>query len=301
MSVLVATTDGYHVFTSSRQHVTNLAGHSVDALAPGPDGAWVAIVDGREVWRHSDDGTWMPLASSDVELASIHTSGGTVFVGAYGALLFRLVDDALVSVPGFDSAPGREEWHAVGPPLNVRSMTSTADGGALLANVHVGGIARSVDGGDTWRPTIRVDDDVHEVRAHPSDPSLVVAAAAVGLCTSRDAGATWAVETAGLPHTYARAVAFTDDAVLVSVSEGPFTDRSAVYHRPSSGGPLAPVGGGLPPEGLTGNVDTGCLATGRGQAALADGNGDVWWSASGIREWARLAEQVGEVRAVAIA
>ena len=34
---------------------------------------------------------------------------------------------------GLRRAPGRDEWHAVGPPLNVRSMTSTADGGALLA------------------------------------------------------------------------------------------------------------------------------------------------------------------------
>jgi hypothetical protein len=299
--VLVATSDGYHVFTSSGEHLTSLAGHSVDAFAPNTDGSWVAIVDGREVWRHAADGTWAPLAESDVELQSVQVHRGKVFVGAYDAALFVLDDDALVTVPGFESMPGRDEWHAVGPPLNVRSMTSTSDDGALLANVHVGGIARSTDGGDTWSPTIAVDDDVHEVLAHPANPSLVVAAAAVGLCTSHDGGATWSVDTAGLPHTYARAVAFTDDAVLVSVSDGPFTRRSAIYRRPLDDGRLAVVDGGLPAAGLVGNVDSGCLATGRGQAALADGSGDVWWSGSGVEAWRRLAEQVGEVRAVAIA
>ncbi len=301
MSVLVATTDGYHVFTSSGEHHTSLAGHSVDAFAPGLDGTWVAIVDGREVWRHAPDGTWTPIAESDVELQSVEVHRGTVFVGAYDAALFALDDGALVIVPGFESMPGRDEWHAVGPPLNVRSMTSTSDGGALLANVHVGGIARSTDGGETWRPTIAVDDDVHEVLAHPADPSLVAAAAAVGLCSSQDAGATWSVDTDGLPHTYARAVAFTDDAVLVSVSDGPFTERSAIYRRPLEGGRLTVVDGGLPAEGLVGNVDTGCLATGRGQAALADRAGNVWASASGLEGWSRLADALGEVRAVAVA
>ena len=58
--------------------------------------------------------------------------------------------------------PGKETWHAgtavvdgrvVGPPLGVRSMAATCDGMALIANVRVGGIPRSTDGGVTWRPT----------------------------------------------------------------------------------------------------------------------------------------------------
>jgi hypothetical protein len=301
MSVLVATSDGYHVFTSSGQHHTALPSHSVDALAPGPDGTWVAIVDRREVWQHAADGTWSPLATADVDLASVHTHRGVVHAGTYDARLLRLRDGALAPVPGFDDAPGRDEWHPVGVSLHVRSMTSTADEGAFLANVHVGGILRSTDGGDTWAPTIRVDDDVHEVRAHPTNPSVVMAAASVGLCTSADGGATWATETGGLTDTYARAVAFTDDAVLVSVSDGPFTERSMVFARPATGGELAPVEGGLPAGGLARNVDTACLATGRGQAALADGAGDVWASAQGVGAWKRLAESLGHVHAVAIA
>ena len=74
----------------------------------------------------------------------------------------------------------------MGPPLGIRSISATCDGRVLLANVHVGGIPRSLDGGASWRPTLDIDLDVHEVSAHPSRPELVAAASAQGLCISRD-------------------------------------------------------------------------------------------------------------------
>ncbi len=80
---------------------------------------------------------------------------------------------------GFDNVPGRGKWFGNGPPLGVRSLTATADGAALLAAVHVGGIPRSSDRGDTWTSTVPVMFDVHEVAAHPSMPNIVAAAAAV--------------------------------------------------------------------------------------------------------------------------
>ena len=51
---------------------------------------------------------------------------------------------------------------------------------------------------------MNVDNDVHEVLAHPDRPDIVVAAAAVGLLRSHDSGATWTIETAGLTSTYSR-------------------------------------------------------------------------------------------------
>ena len=221
MSVLVATSDGYHIFTSSGKHLTALEGRALCALAPGPDDTWIAIVDRREVWQHAADGTWSALAAADVDLSSLVTVAGVVFAGTYAAQLLRLENGHLVPVESFDRIANRDEWHQVGPALNVRSMTATCDEQVLLANVHVGGIQRSTDLGESWEPTIEVDHDVHEVRAHPTHPNVVMAAAAVGLCVSDDAGATWSVVTDGLPLTYARAVAFIDDDVLLSISDGP--------------------------------------------------------------------------------
>jgi hypothetical protein len=300
MSVLVATTDGYHIFTSKGQHLTSLEGHALTAFAPGREGSWLGVVDWHELWQHGPDGTWTALATSDAGLTWPLAVRDDVLVGTADARVLRLAGDALVSLDGFEDTPGRVEWHAVGSPLCVRSMTATADGAAILANVHVGGIPRSIDGGASWRPTIAVDDDVHQVLAHPGDPGIVVAAASVGLCRSTDAGATWASSTAGMHASYARAVTFVGDDVLVSVSDGPFTTGSAIYRAPVAGGEAQRVTGGLP-EWLAGNVDTGCLAADARQVALADGDGNVWASPADHDEWTLVAEGIPEVRAVAVA
>jgi hypothetical protein len=46
-----------------------------------------------------------------------------------------------------------------------------------------------MDGGRTWQPTMDINSGVHEVRAHPANPDVVIAAA-IGLCISRNARAT---------------------------------------------------------------------------------------------------------------
>jgi hypothetical protein len=300
MSVLVATSDGYHVFTSSGEHLTNLSSHALESLVPGPDGTWLAIVDRREVWQHGTDDAWTTLAVADTDLSSLLTIAGEVFAGTYEARLLRLEEDKLAPVESFDRISNRDEWHQVGPALNVRSMTATSDEQVLLANVHVGGIQRSTDLGQTWEPTIDVGTDVHEVRAHPSEPSLVMAAAAVGLCVSEDAGRTWSVVTDGLPTTYARAVNYCGDDVLVSISDGPWAQRGSIYRRPVAGGALERVDNGLG-DRIEGNVDTRCLAVGHDRAALADGGGTLWVSASGIDDWTVAAVGLGSVSGVAIA
>jgi hypothetical protein len=299
MSVLVGTSDGYHVFTSSGKHLTALVGHAVESLTPAENGSWLAIVDRHEIWRHAADGSWNAVTKTDAELSSLLSVSGELFAGTFEARLLQLRDDELVPVDSFDHISNRDEWHQVGPALNVRSMTATCDERTVLANVHVGGIQRSTDLGASWEPTIAVNHDVHEVRAHPSRPDVVMAAAAVGLCVSTDAGATWSVEVDGLPVTYARAINFLDDTVLISISDGPFASRSAIYRRPVDGGTLERIDGGLGDE-LAGNVDTRCLATSNGRAALADRDGSVWVSANGTDSWERLAEAVGSVSCVAL-
>ena len=104
----------------------------------------------------------------------------------------------------------------------------------LLANVHVGGIPRSTDGGVTWQPTIDIDTDVHEVCAHPIDPEIVIAAAAAGPGISHDGGATWTIEQDGLPASYCSAVAFLGRDLLVAAS----TDHFAAQ-APQLPGPYA--------------------------------------------------------------
>jgi hypothetical protein len=301
VSVLVTTTDGYHIFTSKGQHLTALGGQRVESLTPGPAGTWLAVVDRRAIWQHGADGEWTPLAKADVDLTAVVTAGSSIFAGTADARVLALSDGGVLDpLRAFETVPGRDEWHQVGSPLQVRSMTATSDGSALLVNVHVGGIPRSVDRGRTWSPTIAVDDDVHQVLAHPTRPEIVVAAASVGLCRSADGGATWTSTTDGMALTYARGVAIHGDTVLVTVSDGPRASRAAVYRASVDGGPVERVEGGLP-EWLRGNVDTRCIASDGRRAALVDGHGDVWSAPDGLDGWEQIASELRGVTAVAIA
>jgi len=300
MSVLVTTTDGYHIFTSSGKQLRSLEGHRVDGFMPAPGGTYLAVIDRSEVWSHGADGEWTPIAKSESTLTRVVAAGDAVFAGTDDARVLRLTPSGVLEpLPGFDTVAGRDEWHQVGSPLQVRTMTATCDGTAVLVNVHVGGIPRSVDGGVTWHPTLAVDDDVHQVLAHPTRPEIVAAAASVGLCRSHDGGATWTASTEGMNLTYARGVAFVGDEVVITVSEGPWASRAEVYRASVDGGPAVRVTGGL--GELHGNVDSCCIASDGTVVALADGNGDVWRSSAGFEGFERIAEGLAGVTGVTIA
>ncbi len=226
--------------------------------------------------------------------------GEVCYVGTDDARVLRVrTDGKIEQLRGFDVVEGRDKWYAgaavingqlLGPPLGIRSMTATSDGAVLLANVHVGGIPRSTDRGATWQATIDIDTDVHEVRAHPNRPDIVVAAAAVGLCTSRDGSATWEIEQEGLHASYCSAVAFMGDDVLVAASADHFAAEGGIYRRPVEGhGPLVAVGGGLP-IWIDGIADTGCISTKGSTVAIGDQKGNVYVSDDTAHSWSRHAD-----------
>jgi hypothetical protein len=299
-TVLVATwRDGLFVVAGETPD-QELGNQSVRALTPDGHGGALAVVNGRSLRRRTPDGLWSTIAITEFDLACCVPVGDVIYVGTDDARVLRVgADGALEPLRGFDAVAGRETWYAgsavingqrVGPPLGIRSITATSDGAVLLANVHVGGIPRSTDGGATWQPTITVDSDVHEVRAHPNRPGVVIAAAAIGLCISRDGGMTWDVEHEGLHAPYCSAVAFVGDDVLVSASVDPFAAQGAIYRRRVDGhDSLVGIGGGLP-AWLDGRADTGCIANGGSTVAIADGKGNLYVSADTGRSWSRRAD-----------
>jgi len=296
--VLVATwQDGLFVIGETVHH--ELRKESVRGLAPDGRGGTLAIIDGRSLRHRTPGGVWRTIATTRLDLACCMAVGGLIYVGTDDARILRVnADGAFEQLRGFDAVVGRETWYAgsavingqrVGPPLEIRSMTATADGAVLLANVHVGGIPRSTDGGVTWHPTIDVDSDVHEVRAHPTRPGVVMAAAAAGLCASSDGGRTWNVEQDGMHASYCSAVAFAGDDVLVSASEDHFAAQGAIYRRRVDGhDSLVAVSEGLP-VWTNGIVDTGCIATNGSTIALADRKGSLYVAFDAGRNWSRRA------------
>lgn len=223
-------------------------------------------------------------------------------VGTDDARILRVdPDGAQQYLTGFDAVAGRDKWYAgaaiidgklMGPPLGIRSMAVTCDGAVLLANVHVGGVPRSADSGSTWRPTIDINSDVHQVCAHPTRPNLVIAAAAVGLCISRDAGTTWTIEQQGLHAHYCSAVAFTSNDIFVAASTDHFAAQGIVYRRPiDSNDPLRPLGGGMP-KWINGVADTNCIVARDSTAAVIDRSGRLYLSHDDGETWSNPVDRL---------
>ena len=294
-SSLVATWDNGLFSVTEKTVRQELANQSVRSLVADGHGGVLAIVGGHSLCRRSCNGKWTEIAKSELDLSCCVPIGNVVFVGTDDAQILRTgPDGAQQRLTGFDAVEGRDKWYAgsaiidgkrMGPPLGIRSMAATCDGAVLLANVHVGGIPRSTDSGLTWQPTINIDSDVHQVCAHPTRPDMVIAASAVGLCVSRDAGATWTIEQRGLHAPHCSAVAFGRNDIFVSASVDPFAAQGAVYRRPiDSNGPLQLLGGGMP-QWTDGKADTDCIATRDSMAAVIDRSGRLYVSHDDGASW----------------
>jgi hypothetical protein len=294
-SILVATWDNGLFSVTGKMVRQELANQSVRSLVADGRGGVLAIVGGHSLCRRSTDGEWTEIAKSEFDLSCCVPIGNVIFVGTDDANILRVgADGAQQRLTGFDAVAGRDKWYAgsaiidgkrMGPPLGIRSMAATCDGAVLLANVHVGGVPRSTDFGLTWQPTIDIDSDVHQVCAHPTRPDIVIAAAAVGLCVSRDAGMTWTIEQQGLHALHCSAVAFGRNNIFVSASTDPFAAQGAVYRRPIDGnGPLQPLGGGMP-QWIEGKADTDCIATRDSMAAVIDRSGRLYVSHDDGATW----------------
>ena len=287
--IIVATSRG--LWVAGNESPVAFEGRHVRGLAVG-DGTVFVVVARHEVWRAAIDGdpagwTWSRVARSDRQLTSLHPARGTLWAGTDGAHLLRTSthdDEGFEPVEAFDRHAGRESWYTPwgGPPA-VRSIASAADD-TLYANVHVGGILRSRDGGRSWAQTIDIGIDVHQVVV-AEEAGLVLAPSGRGFAESRDGGDSWRETTAGLDFSYMRAAAVAGETLLVSASNGPHGDRGAVYRRPlESTAPFERCADGLP-EWFEGNVDTFCLASAAGVSAVGSPGGAVFVSSDAGMSW----------------
>lgn len=283
MNLRIATADG--LFESGSRATVN-----------GPVRVFgdVLIAGDRDLLWHGDAG-WVRVGDAPGLRCAVDAPGG-VLVGTEGAHLLRLHAADLQRVPGFEQVTGRHEWYTPwGGPPEVRSLACTADN-VLFANVHVGGIARSDDGGRTWTPTVDIHLDVHQVRSVWGRGDLVVAAAAVGLLVSTDGGTRWRVHADGLDGTYCRAVAVPDGAILVSASEGPRGHRAAIYRTSiHADRPFERV-----TDWMEGNVDSHAL-DGIGETIVyGTPSGDVWESVDTGTTWHRTHHRLPSVTSLSL-
>jgi hypothetical protein len=297
MRLLIGTAEGLFVFDGADARPdTDLGGRDVTSLAVRGSELW-AIAGRRSLMRRDASGEWQTIASSDaLDVECVVASDAGVLVGTDEAHLLWLDGADLERVDSFDRVEGREKWYTPwgGPPA-VRSMAVDL-AGRLHANVHVGGIPRSTDGGLTWEPTIDVDADVHQVIAHPERPDIVLAAGAVGLCVSEDGGSTWRIERDGLHSTYARAVAVADNSILVTASDGPRGGRASVYRTTLAAGSRLEKCTSELREWFDGNIDTGWLAASGSTCAFATADGRLFVSEDAAETWREVASALPRAR-----
>jgi hypothetical protein len=281
------------------------AGSPVTALAQQDKRTW-AIVDGKALTVRDGDRGWETIASIEGAPATClaSTSAG-VLVGTEEAHLWRLEGRRLLAVDSFETVAGRDAWYTPwGDPADVRSIAAARDhttaGSAIYVNVHVGGVVRSDDRGRSWRPTVDIEADVHQVIIHPSEPNLVLVAAYEGVGISRDGGDSWEFVTAGMHAHYCRAVAIAQDVILVSASTGPAGKRSTLYRRPlSSRADFERCRTGLP-TWFDDNIDTACLAAAGSVVVAGTEDGRVFRSGDTGVSWDLIAHGLPAVRCVII-
>jgi photosystem II stability/assembly factor-like uncharacterized protein len=300
--ILVGTEGGMREFGPNERPAREaFAGRTVTALARDARHTW-ALIDGREVWIEEGE-RWQKRAAIEGPPATCLVPEATgLLVGTQTAHLLRLTGDRLEPIESFERVEGRQAWHTPwGDPADVRSLAVDPVDGTIYVNVHVGGVVRSRDGGRTWTPTLDIDVDVHQVIVHPARPKTVLVAAFDGFGLSRDGGDTWRFVIAGLHAHYARAVAITDDAVVLTASTGPNGRRSALYRKPLEGpDEFERCREGLP-EWFNDNIDTACLATAGPLVVFGTEDGRLYRSADGGRDWEFVAKGLASVRSVLVA
>jgi hypothetical protein len=275
---------------------TQLDGRDVRAVAVEGD-RWWAIADDELVTRAGGGDEWAPAPNlGRFKARCVLPTGSAALVGTSEAHLLLVDAQGAELVEGFETVEGRGDWFTPwGGPPDVRSMSEA--GGRTHVNVHVGGIVRSTDR-RSWQPTIDIRSDVHEVLAVEGS-DRVRAATAWGLAESDDAGESWGFEQDGLHASYCRAVAASDETVLMSASLGPRGGRAAVYRRPASGGPFVKCERGLP-DWFTDNIDTGCLAASSSRAVFGTRDGDVFLSEDAGDTWAQVGSGLSPVNQVLV-
>jgi hypothetical protein len=211
--VLAGTTEGLHVVDDGGE-AERVADGAVGALAVAPDGSWWAIVDHHDLVRVRD-GRAEVVDRSGEQLTCVVATASDVVAGTVGAHLLHLVDGTLARIESFEELDGRDGWtQPWGAPGDLRSFAS--DGAqTVFANVHVGGVLRTQDGGETWVQTIDPHVDVHEVALAP-DGRVFAATGAAGLasCTAptcarscRRPTVSWSARREGRSPSTARSIA----------------------------------------------------------------------------------------------
>ena len=288
------------------------------AVDPADPDTVYAGLRGGGVRRTGDAGrSWVDctLPEAAVFSLAVSASDGAVYAGTEPSRLFQSDDrgetwrelEALLELPSrpnwsFPPRPWTSHVRWIAPSPHVADL--------LLVGIELGGLMRSVDGGESWqdhRPGAQPD--VHSIAWHPHVAGRAYEAGGGGAAFSVDGGESWKPADDGRDRNYTWAVAVDPqdpDWWYVSASTGPFAahggrDPQALLYRRRDGEPWQPLDGGLP-EPLAAMPYALVATEERLFAGMADG--DLWQSLDRGGRWAQCGlegDELGSVVALAAA
>lgn len=166
-----------------------------------------AATEGNGVYKSDNNGvTWAPMntgldAPGAKDIRTVFKSGTTMFAGT-GAGLFKSAGGGWTPV-----AQGAEEDPKNPKKLNAAVQALLTSNGSMLAGVASGGVYKSADGGETWKPPAPGNGMVRSETVWSLTeflPGVVFAATTSGVYRSTDAGSTWTLVNDGITGTVLR-------------------------------------------------------------------------------------------------
>jgi photosystem II stability/assembly factor-like uncharacterized protein len=268
---------------------------SVDArnrqrvLAGCREGGVFESEDGGTTWRDAQ------LPATDVFSVAYSPADGAAYAGCEPSALWVRRDNAWEELSTLRELPSAPTWSFPPRPWtsHVRWIApSPHDAKLVLAGIELGGLMRTLDGGETWqdhRPGAQRD--VHSLAWHPTERGRAYEAGGGGSAWSRDGGESWEPADSGRDRHYTWALAVDPgdpECWFVSAAPGPFHAHGsrpaaeAGLYRWRGDGPWEELDLGLPrpletmPYALAA-TDDGLVAAFRdGRLFISDDQGDRW-------------------------
>jgi photosystem II stability/assembly factor-like uncharacterized protein len=250
-----------------------LIGYSAQCVATDqerPERVYCGTFD-RGVWISEDAGRSWHAAGPGIEHQAVMAvavgnlervnGNAVVWAGTEPSALYRSDDGGRRwrECPALRALPSAPTWSFPPRPWtsHVRWIAPDAhDAARLFVGIELGGVMRSLDGGQTWEDRKpEGQHDAHTLRTHPLAPGRVYEAAGGGYAQSYDAGASWRRDDAGLQHRYTWGLAIDPadpETIVLSAAHGARQAHDAtaaesyLYRRRSAGEPWQAVSGGLP-------------------------------------------------------